>query len=154
MPSISKKYSRKRRHSRKRGHSRRMRRKSRHASYYRRRRNMFGGEGDNTYEVTPFDAGNDSSNDSNKNALKELIDRGYVKCLTTDKFTDDILKNLSNTNDRIKLPNTDISLQKNRDFYRGMAVEVQNTDSGTLIGQVMLKLEYKYTGIQENPRHD
>jgi hypothetical protein len=54
---------------------------------------------------------------------------------TNEKFTDKILDELSNTFNRIKLPDTDISLQKIR-YQGGMVVEVQNTDSGNLIGIV------------------
>jgi hypothetical protein len=143
MPSISKKYSRKR-NNRKRGHSRRrMRRKSRHASYYRRRRNMFGGKG-GTYHVDPYDADNDSDN-ANLEALNKLMDCKYLggtyrNYFTNEKFTDEILDELSNTFNRIKLPDTDISLQKIR-YEGGMVVEVKYTKDDALIG--IVKFRYK-----------
>ena len=140
MPSICKKYSRKKysrkRNNRKRGHSRRrMRRKSRHASYNRRRRNMFGGEGG--YQVEPYDAGNDSTQ-KNYPALQKLIDLGYVG--TTSKFTSEMLDELRDSPKRIILPDTDISLQKNQNGLHGqMVVEVSDVVTGQQLGQVMLK---------------
>jgi len=139
MPSISKKYSRKRnsrkrnsrkRNNRKRGHSRR------HASY-NRRRNMFGGNG-GTYEVEPFNAGNDSDI-GNLEALNTLKRLGYVSDLTSSKLTRYMLEALSTGSNLIELDDAGISLQRNQAFWGGMVVQVNNIKDGTLIGQVTFK---------------
>lgn len=141
MPSISKKYSRKR-NNRKRGHSRRrMRRKSRHASYYRRRRNMFGGKGG--YQVNAFYAGN-ASNQANSKALDKLRELEYLdykdgNYVTNEKFTSNILDELLNTFKLIKLPDTDISLQQNRYDQGATVVEVKYTKGDALIGMVTFR---------------
>jgi hypothetical protein len=104
---------------------------------------MFGGN-NNVYEVRPYDAGN-SSNESNLNAVNKLIELDYVKVNpeynTTGNFTKEMFDTLSTTVKRITLPDTSISLQKNRDigYGQGIVVEVNDKDlNGALIGQVIL----------------
>lgn len=157
MPSIYKKYSRKRRHSRRmrsksrrmRTKSRRMRRKSRHSSYNRRRRNMFGG---GAYKVTPYDGENAVRNKDNLDALIKLIDLGYVvkhvhpddensfKYLTTDKFTSETWNKLSGSFNMVGL--SDISLVKNfQDGSRRIVVDVSDPTGNRLFGKVILEHE-------------
>jgi hypothetical protein len=119
-----------------------MRRKSRHSSYNRRRRNMFGGN--IVYNVKPYLVENVNDN-SNINALNTLVDLGYVnrvtpdrdRYITTSKFTDENLYTLWNTYDRISLVESGIFLQKNYDLsYYSRRIEV--SEKNHAIGQVIL----------------